>query len=98
MREHLNDENIEYVHLKALGCPSPIRNKFKADKNYNQLFKEYAKYLSSNMDGIEELDGYISNGVNCIMCFESEPERCHRSVIVEKIKEYNGKGLKVRHI
>lgn len=97
-RDRLNDENIEYVHSKTLGCPSPIRNKFKLDRNYEKLFKAYSKYLSDNMEGIEELDGYIPNGVNCIMCFESDPEKCHRKVIVDRIKEYSGKGLKVKHI
>jgi uncharacterized protein (DUF488 family) len=98
LREYLQAESIEYVHIKALGCPSAIRNKFKLDQNYEQLFKAYSKYLSSKMEGIEELDGHISDGVNCIMCFESDPERCHRSVIVDKIKEYDGKGLKIKHI
>ena len=39
LRERLEDEKIEYVHIKALGSPSPIRNKLKTDWDYDYFFK-----------------------------------------------------------
>lgn len=98
LRELLNANDIEYIHLKTLGCPSTIRKQFKLDHDQDRLFKEYAKYLADNPKALAELDKYLSDGINCIMCFEADPNRCHRKVIVEKIKEYDGKGLKIEHI
>jgi len=98
LRNRLEHENIEYVHVKALGSPSPIRKKLKLDMDYDYFFKAYRKYLSQNMEVIEEVYKYISNGINCFMCFERFPEKCHRSAVADKIKEYDGNGLRIEHI
>lgn len=98
LRERLEDENIEYVHVKALGSPSPIRNKLKSDRDYDYFFKAYGEYLSQNKQVIKELYKFISDGINCIMCFERLPEKCHRTTVADRIKEYDGNGLKIKHI
>lgn len=98
LKKRLEDENIKYIHIRALGSPSSIRNKLKSDWDYEYFFKKYSEYLSLNIDIIKELYRYISDGINCIMCFERFPEKCHRSVITEKIQEYDGNRLKIRHI
>ena len=98
LRERLNNENIDYVHMKSLGSPSSIRNKLKLDWNYDRFFESYSNYLSTNVDIIEEIHEYISDGTNCIMCFERAAEKCHRSVVANRIKEYDGNGLRIKLI
>ena len=98
LRERLEDENIEYIHVKALGSPSFIRKKLKSDSDYEYFFKAYGKYLTQNMEVIKYVYQFITNGINCIMCFERFPEKCHRSAVANKIIEYDGKGLKIKHI
>ncbi|HBC45449.1 MAG TPA: DUF488 domain-containing protein [candidate division Zixibacteria bacterium] len=98
LKERLQDENIEYIHIKALGSPSVIRNKLKSDWDYHYFFKAYSDYLSSNMEAVEEVYEYISDGINCIMCFEQSYMKCHRLAVANKIKEYDGNGLKIKHI
>src|SRR3989338_981177 len=90
LRERLEDENIEYVHVKALGSPSAIRNKLKTDWDYDYFFKAYCKYLFQNMEVVKEVYQFISDGVNCILCFERFPEKCHRTAVADKIKEFDG--------
>ena len=96
--ERLAREKIEYVHIKVLGCPTPIRNKVKTDGDYDWFFKAYTKYLSDNMEVVAGLREYISSGNVCLMCYERSHEQCHRSVVANKIKEYYGKGVQVKHI
>jgi len=98
LKERLASENIEYLHFKSLGSPSNIRNKLKADGDYDYFFKEFSKYLSKNMETIIEVHNYISGSTNCLMCYERLPNKCHRSIVVNKIKEYDGNGLKIKHI
>jgi len=98
LSEKLESENIQYIHVKALGSPSSIRNKLKSDWDYNYFFKEYSKYLSKNIDIIKKLYENILDGINCIMCFERFPEQCHRSLIADRIKEYDGNKIKIKHI
>ena len=96
--QRLNEENIEYVHYKALGSPSEIRHKLKADWDYNHFFEAFSAYLAGKMDVIEEVYTYLSDGINCLMCFERMPEQCHRSCVARKIKERDGNGLLIKDI
>lgn len=98
LSERLQNENIEYVHIKALGSPSEIRNKLKTDWDYSSFFKAFRTYLDKNREAIENAYQYLSDGINCIMCFESHPYQCHRSTVAQKIKEHDGNGLKIEHI
>ena len=98
LKEILNSENIEYVHLKSLGSPDEIRRKLKADWDYDYFFKAYSEYLLQNQDAIVEMHRYVTEGVNCVMCFERFSEKCHRSAVAKKVKEYEGNGLKIKYI
>jgi len=96
--QRLKDENIEYFHEKPLGSPAEIRHKLKSDWDYKYFFKAYTEYLSKNMDAVKKVHQFLFEGVTCIMCFERFPEKCHRSIVADKIKEYDGNGLKIKHI
>lgn len=98
LKERLEYENIEYVHLKPLGSPADIRKKLKADGDYKYFSDAYSKYLSRNLEAVKEVYQYVVHGINCIMCFERFPEKCHRSIVANKIKEYGGDGLRIKHI
>ncbi len=94
----LESEGIEYIHLRSLGSPAKIRNKLKMDSDYYYFFEAYKKHLLGNQDAILEAYQYIINSTSCMMCFERGPEKCHRYVAAEILKEYEGNGLKITHI
>jgi uncharacterized protein (DUF488 family) len=98
LKERLEDENIGYIHLRALGSPSFLRKKLKFDQNYQDFFKAYSKYLTENFAVVDKLYQYISDGINCLMCYELSEQHCHRSIVAQAIKEYGGNGLKITHI
>ncbi len=98
LKQRLDDEHIEYVHYKALGSPSEIRYKLKQDWDYNYFFEAFSDYLTGQMDVIKDVYRHLSNGVNCLMCFEHNHEECHRLPVATKIKEYDGNGLLIKHI
>ena len=98
LKQRLEEESIKYVHYKALGSPTEIRHKLREDWNYDYFFEAFSDYLSSKMDVIEEVYQHLSDGVNCLMCFEYNHEQCHRSCVATKIKEYNGSCVSIEHI
>ncbi len=98
LKEKLEEENIEYVHVKLLGSPSDIRKKLKTDWDYNHFFKSYTKHLLNNFDAVKEAYNYVLSEKSCVMCFERLPDNCHRSVVAKSIKIYDNNGLKIRHI
>jgi len=98
LRKILEMHNIEYIHMKELGSPSTIRHQLKRDNNYHNFFLRYLKHIEDNPESIEKLYEYLFDKVSCLMCFERSAKYCHRSIIAEKIKLYNGRKIDVIHI
>lgn len=94
----LESENIQYVHIRSLGSPSDIRHQLKGDHDYERFFEAIDHYLDENEPSLLEAYRLIKDGLSCIMCFERKPEMCHRSAVVQKIKEIDGNGLIILHI
>lgn len=98
LKKRIESENIEYIHLRTLGSPTSMRHRLKEDHDYDRFFSAFSNYLSKNTSALIEVHGYIQDGINCLMCFERYPEKCHRSAVAQKIREYDGNGLLVSHI
>jgi uncharacterized protein (DUF488 family) len=98
LKRRMESENIEYVHIRSLGSPSKIRHRLREDHNYDQFFSAFHNHLAVNTEAIARAHGYIRDGTNCLMCYERSSDRCHRSAVAQKIKEYDGNGLKIVHI
>ena len=98
LKEKAEAKCIKYIHIKSLGSPSRIRHQLKEDHNYNRFFSAYLKHIEANFDAIIKAYDYIQEGIACLMCYERIPDRCHRSTIANKIKEYDGNSLNIIHV
>lgn len=98
LTKKLQNEGIEYLHMKELGSPRDIRKKLKEDGNYNNFFKKFSKYLSGKQHVIEDLYEYIIESVSCLMCFERLAKECHRSIVAESINGFNSNNILIKHI
>jgi uncharacterized protein (DUF488 family) len=98
LAEYLKNHNIGYMHLRDLGSPKELRRKLKEDGDYSYFFNEFAKYMRTKKEAIEQLYTVVSEQKCCIMCFEKEPENCHRSIVADEIKRRDGNGLAVKHL
>jgi uncharacterized protein (DUF488 family) len=94
--QSLAAEGIEYVHMPGLGG---LRHPQKESRNTgwrNLSFRGYADYMQtdefkSHLDELLRLEGrHVA-----IMCAESVPWRCHRSLIADALA---ARGVPVRHI
>ena len=98
LSQYLKENNIEYVHLKELGSPKPLREKVKSDGDYEYFFKEYSVYIQTQGQAVEDLYQITINNNSCIMCFERDPFSCHRLIVAQEIKKKDGNGLTIKHI
>jgi uncharacterized protein (DUF488 family) len=98
LKTKLKAENIDYIHLRSLGSPSNIRQKLKSDRDYDGFFRAYDKYLSQHHDAIVEAYSHVQDDLCCLMCFEKYPEKCHRTALALKIKEFAGNDINISHI
>jgi uncharacterized protein YwgA len=85
--EHITQRvGIKYVHIPDLGIESDKRCSLETLADYEILFEDYAKTLPERklfLDGVFTL--LQQNTRIALMCFELEPEMCHRHVIRDYI-------------
>jgi uncharacterized protein (DUF488 family) len=95
--ERLGKAGIDYTHIKELGG---LRRPDKDSLNtawQNASFRGFADYMQTEAfaQNIERLIGLAEQTRTAIMCAESVPQRCHRSLIADALSV---RGIKVRHI
>jgi uncharacterized protein (DUF488 family) len=95
--EELRKADIAYEHGTGLGNPEPIRALWKngqlgegKDRYRDFLLAERLQHLAAMV----ELAG--SERV-CLLCFEGDSDRCHRSIIAAEAVEVEP-ALQVRHL
>lgn len=82
LRNRLAEEGIEYVHFNALGDPKPGREAARAGK-YDLFRKIYRKHLATSdaQYSFRELQITVQDKTTCLLCFERDPNVCHRSIV-----------------
>ena len=94
--EHINNiVGIQYMHFPELGIESDKRRSLNTKEDYQQLFNEYKQNLVNYQSQLEILYTLLrSESRIALMCFESDPEMCHRHVIREYlVNRYKIKSL-----
>jgi len=78
----LREGGLRYSHRPEFGCPKDIRTRLEATGDFSEYADSYAsRVLSRRMVQVGRLarEGRASN--ICLLCFEADAARCHRSLI-----------------
>ncbi|BBO89776.1 DUF488 family protein [Desulfosarcina ovata] len=99
LKEMLKQDNIEYLNFRDLGAPKKLRDELYQTWNYDRFFEKYLKCIEDKQDILEAIHGLINSGKKIsLLCYERNPEQCHRKVVAEQIKKLDGNGLEIKHI
>jgi uncharacterized protein (DUF488 family) len=94
----LDERGIGYLHLRALGTPKEGRLAARAGKR-DELFRIFEKHLRTPeaREELDELTALAKSGQRlCLLCYERDPEGCHRRRVAELIHERT--GVKVENL
>jgi hypothetical protein len=85
----LSKAGIEYVHVKSAGNPKENR---RTASNMTECLMRYREYVKSNPAGVIELIQVIRTAASrnrsvCLTCFEKDVHDCHRSILVDAMRE-----------
>ncbi len=97
LAETLEGEGLGYVWLQALGSPEPARDlAHKGDMA--GMRRLYAAHLDSpeTADAYATLRGLALDEDVCLLCFEADPNDCHRLTLAERLTADT--GLPVEHL
>jgi uncharacterized protein (DUF488 family) len=88
----LDERGIRYLHLRALGTPKEGRLAARSGHR-DELFRIYEKHLQTAgaREERDDLAALAASGQRlCLLCYERDPEGCHRRRIGEIVHERTG--------
>ncbi|WP_338473865.1 DUF488 domain-containing protein [Pseudomonas sp. MS646] len=81
--EYLSAAGISYEHSPPLGCPKPIRNRYKIDGDWSAYSRDFRAYIQTQDTILNELLSDATEQRICMVCYEADAKFCHRSLIAE---------------
>jgi uncharacterized protein (DUF488 family) len=94
----LDNIGIAYVHLQKLGTPAEGREAARGGdlKTLWRIYERHIKTPDAQMQ-LAELETIVrSKRRVCLLCYERNPDQCHRKRIAELIHERTGQ--KIEHL
>ena len=86
---NLADAGIEYLHLRGLGTPRDGRAAARAGRHaeMHAIFRAHLATPVAQTD-LATLMSIVESGRRvCLLCLESDPTHCHRSLIVAEMQQ-----------
>lgn len=94
----LAEYGIEYVHVRALGNPKPLRDLYKSGR-VTEGRREYSRFLTSERsEALSGLPRLLREKRSALMCVEHDESICHRQVILSALKDHLGIELDVAQL
>ena len=85
----LDAAGIAYLHLQKLGTPAEGRQAARSG-DFDTLWRIYDAHIKTAeaQDALAELIALIKSGKRvCLLCYERDPNQCHRSRIAALVKK-----------
>jgi uncharacterized protein (DUF488 family) len=92
----LNLSGLEYVHMVDLGCPKPVRDRYREDGNWKRYTDGFLKHLKTQEAAIAELSELAGSSNCALLCYEADFNFCHRLIVAKAVRDYC--GADVQHI
>ena len=86
LRAALEQENIEYIHLKALGTPAEGRTAARAGR-HDDLERIYAGQLElpEALAQSAQMLELAREKPTALLCMERDPVHCHRTLLIQAV-------------
>ena len=95
LAEAVERAGIRYSHVRALGCPKPIRDRYKQTGDWGRYTRDFNIYLAAQETALQQLRSTVDSARTCLLCYEADYHRCHRAFVAAAIA---GPLRPIRHI
>lgn len=84
--EVLSAAGIDYLHFKSLGNPLAGRDAARAGESdtYRRIYTAHLETPTAER-ALAEVSDLAARKAACLMCYERDPERCHRLMITDTL-------------
>lgn len=90
----LTSAGIEYVHLRGLGTPKPGREAVRSGdiETFEAIFHAHMGSAAAQTDLARAVTLTLESP-SCLLCFERDPARCHRSIVATAVAGRTGQAI-----
>ena len=97
LADRLSASGIAYLHLPGLGNPRDNRPGFWSPGTNESLaahraFRERVLDSDEGRDALDQMLEAAEDAVVVVLCFEDDPARCHRTLILERARSREAVG------
>lgn len=96
LANHLNLSGLNYVHMVELGCPKPVRERYRKDGDWPRYTQGFLQHLATQDAAVAALSERAKASNCALLCFEADFRACHRSMVAHAVHEHG--GAEVLHI
>jgi len=93
---HLFRAKIGYAHMASLGCPKHIRDQYRIDGDWSRYTSDFLKHLDAQQHSVIDLSKQTHSSTCALLCFEADFNRCHRSLVADRLETQF--GAQIKHI
>ena len=86
----LRGVDMEYRHLRPLGCPRPIRDQYRKDGDWERYTRGFMAHLHEQQVATAELAALVSAKPAALLCYEADFNRCHRTYVARAVAKLTG--------
>jgi uncharacterized protein (DUF488 family) len=86
----LNAVGIAYIHVPAMGCPKLVRDRYKRDADWAAYTRGFLAHLKGERETLAEISGIAERSSSCLICFEADFNRCHRTYVARAAAKQGG--------
>jgi len=98
LSEAMSEVGIEYVHVRALGNPKPLRDMYKSGRVDEGRAAYRELLLTERRGALAALVPFLQGKRSALMCLEHDASTCHRTVIIDAIRSEMGIALEVAQV
>jgi uncharacterized protein (DUF488 family) len=86
----LHRAEIVYAHVPAMGCPKPVRDRYKRDSDWSAYTRSFLAHLEDQTEALSELARVAGCSPSYLVCFEADFNRCHRTYVARAAAKLSG--------
>lgn len=94
----LYEVDVQYTHLVDLGTPTDIRNELKTSADYDVFFEQFTDYVKTQERALHKAIDIALHQSTVLLCFERDPDACHRRIVASEMARLSEMRLSVEHI
>jgi uncharacterized protein (DUF488 family) len=93
--------SIAYEHRPELAPPNDLLERYRKDKDWESYVRDFEHLVLATQQAIETMRELLQRSCNdevtALLCSEPTPERCHRRLVVERMREMEP-SLEIVHL